>query len=549
MNSAPLSFPLTTADWIPVLGRDGRPHHGGIRQVLDDADRFTTLAGDLPTQSFAILRILLAVLHRVTGPDNDRTWRALWNSPRLPVRDIEDYLDAFADRFDLLHPVTPFFQVADLRTDKDEPVGLTRLIADVPNGTPYLTARLGHALDSITAAEAARWLIHCQAYDPSGIKSGAVGDPRVKGGRGYPIGVGWCGNLGGTFLEGDTLRETLLLNLVPEHVPVLDRHPGDLPAWERAPHGPAEESTRTRGPHGPLSLYTWQSRRIRLFGDAEKITGALIANGDKLDPVNQQRCEPMSAWRHGNAKKNEKVPYRPARHDPARALWRGLAALLPGKPVPATKDGPAVVAPAVTEWLARLRRSGHVPADHRVTLHAVGIAYGTQQSVVDEVIDDMVTMPVQAFGSDSDLRTLIIDGAADAEATVAALRDLAANLARAAGARGDAPAEIAATAAESAFAAFDHEFRQWLSGLHADTDSAAARAEWHQRARRLALHLGGDLISRAGPAAWTGREVGGDKPRLICTPLADLWFRRKLHTALPMTSPQNDHTPTQEVVP
>lgn len=70
---------------------------------------------------------------------------------------------------------------------------LSRLVPDVPAGHPFFTTRSGADLKSMTFAEAARWVVHCQAYDPSGIKSGAVGDAQVKGGRGYPIGTGWCG--------------------------------------------------------------------------------------------------------------------------------------------------------------------------------------------------------------------------------------------------------------------------------------------------------------------------------------------------------------------
>ncbi|NYN06610.1 type I-E CRISPR-associated protein Cse1/CasA, partial [Salmonella enterica subsp. enterica serovar Typhimurium] len=70
----------------------------------------------------------------------------------------------------------------------------------------------------LSFAEAARWLVHTQAYDYSGIKPGVEGDPRVKGGKGYPIGTGWSGMTGGTVIRGTTLLETLLLNSTPEAI-------------------------------------------------------------------------------------------------------------------------------------------------------------------------------------------------------------------------------------------------------------------------------------------------------------------------------------------
>ncbi|GAB1646744.1 type I-E CRISPR-associated protein Cse1/CasA [Krasilnikovia sp. MM14-A1259] len=538
MSDNPSTFSLIDDPWIVVLYRTGVQDTISVMKLFAEAGEIRAIVGDLPTQTFAILRLLLAILHcSVAGPADETEWRRLWRSPRLPTDDIGGYLAGYRDRFDLLHPVTPFYQVAGLRTAKDEPVGLERLIADVPNGTPYLTARVGAALSRITPAEAARWLVHCQAYDTSGIKSGAVGDPRVKGGKGYPIGPGWCGNLGGIFLEGASLRETLLLNLIPEDFPGLGRGDADAPVWERDPMGAAEQDIRARGPFGPLSLYTWQSRRIRLFGDAEAITGALIANGDKLDTADRHRLEPLSGWRRSEPREKElkRSPvYVPARHDPARALWRGLETLLPAPASAAGTAGAAHLAPPVTEWLARIRYHEHVARDARVTVHAVGAAYGTQQSVIDQTIDDALTMTVQVFHPDAGLRMLIVSSAGDADAAVKALRVLAANLARAAGAKGDGPADAAGRAADTAYAVLDQQFRHWLGGLGPDTDLAAARSDWQGTVQRGLLRLGADLIRQAGPAAWTGREIGGDKPQFICAPLAEIWFRRRLHRELPL---------------
>src|SRR5699024_2697574 len=94
----------------------------------------------------------------------------------------------------------------------------------------------------IPPGEAARWLVHCMAFDISGIKSGAVGDPRVKGGKGYPIGIGWSGWLGGLYFEGDTLFQTLMLNTVLSDGPV-----GGTRACEQDGPGPAERTSAEIG--------------------------------------------------------------------------------------------------------------------------------------------------------------------------------------------------------------------------------------------------------------------------------------------------------------
>jgi CRISPR system Cascade subunit CasA len=293
-------FDLVSRPWILTRRLDGRIGEVGLEELFATAHNLRAIVGEVPTQTFALVRLLLAILHRATdGPPDGHAWGALWHDAALPAADVADYLDAFRDRFDLLHPTTPFYQVADLRTAKGEVFGLDRLIADVPTGEPFFTTRLKAGVERISPAEAARWVAHCQSFDPSGIKSGAVGDPRVKNGKGYPIGTGWAGSLGGIFVEGRTLRETMLLNLIPAaHLRSDER---DRPVWERPPQTACEDVPGGREPYGPLDLYTWQSRRIRLFGDDDAITGVIVANGDQLRPQNRHDLEPMSAWRRSQA--------------------------------------------------------------------------------------------------------------------------------------------------------------------------------------------------------------------------------------------------------
>lgn len=537
---SPAGFSLLDEAWIPALDNRGRCRDLSLREMFDQAGEVRMIACELPTQTFAILRLALAILHRATdGPSDEAAWLALWRDRRLPAADISDYLGEFRDRFDLLHPEQPFYQVADLRASNDGPYGLERLIADVPNGLQFLTTRAGAGMASITPAEAARWLVHCQAYDPSGIKTGAVGDARVKSGKGYPIGAGSLGWLGGVYLEGATLLETLLLNLVPVAPAWQRADERDAPVWERAPQSSAEESDTTRGPFGLLSLYTWQSRRVRLFGDAIAITGAMVSNGDRLDWQDRQLLEPMSVWGRSAPREREQkvIPvYLPRPHDHGRALWRGLQTLLPAPPQPGAEP-PQRLSPMVLQRLARLTVTEVVEPDFRVRTRAVSISYGAKQAVIDEVFSDALTMNVLLLVDQSELRVTAIDAAADAETAVNVLRRLADNLARAAGSR-DQDSGEAERAAERAYAVLDHAFRNWLAGLGPDSEPATERAAWQRLVRRAVGRLGGELVAAAGPAAWIGR-VGKDragKDVHYSSSQADAWFRAGLAKALPMAA-------------
>src|SRR5262249_50762384 len=137
----------------------------------------------------------------------------------------------------------------------------------------------------------------------------------------------------------------------------------DEPVWERAPQSAAEEPDATRGPFGVLSRYTWQSRRIRLFGDREGITGAMVSNGDRFDWQDLHLQEPLSVWgRSAPREKAQKRPvvYLPRPHHPTRSLWRGLQTLLP--PPAQAKEAPQQYSPMVLQWLAHLAGIKAVPA-------------------------------------------------------------------------------------------------------------------------------------------------------------------------------------------
>lgn len=541
-----LSFDLTSRPWLPVQLHDGTMVELSLEDAFLQAGDIRRLVGDIPTQEFALLRLLLAVLHdAVDGPGTLAEWTDLWRDSES-LKAVPGYLAQHRARFDLLHSEEPFFQVADLRAENGEISSLRRIVADVPNGAPFFSMRQP-GVDRLSLAEAARWLVHAQAFDPAGIKSGAVGDPRVKGGKGYPQGVGWAGCLGGVFAEGDSLRATLLLNLVATEADIVRPTDADLPAWRRPRSGPGPlipEAAEPR-PSGPRDLYTWQSRRLRLHVDADSAVGVVLSYGDPLPPHEKQHREPLSGWRRSSAqekKLGEPLVYMPLEHDPARAAWHGLAALLFAQPGEHDGDiqdrSPAAsLPPGVVRWVATLATEEILPEHSLIRTRTVGAVYGTQQSVIDEVIDDSVLMPVVVLHEGRpEYGATAVSAVADAEEAVKALGALAGNLARAAGAVPDAPI---GTARDLAFGALDTPYRQWLRRLADEADPGVARAEWQTTVRRIVGDLGEDLLNAAGQAAWEGRriEVKGGGQRWLDDAQAQLWFLRRLNIVLSLAAP------------
>src|SRR5699024_12509737 len=66
-------------------------------------------------------------------------------------------------------------------------------------------------------------ILHAQAFDTAGIKTGVVGHPRMKNNRVYPEGVSWTGQLGCLYISGATLLTTLLTNIWAVNLNETDR--------------------------------------------------------------------------------------------------------------------------------------------------------------------------------------------------------------------------------------------------------------------------------------------------------------------------------------
>lgn len=527
------TFDLLTQPWVRVR-RGPEVSDVSLLESFAKAHEITGLAGEVPTQDAAVLRLMLAVLHRAVDRPGEviDLWSDLWSQQTLPMDLLTDYLGEFAHRFDLLDDWAPFGQVAGLTASKTS--GLVKVIADVPDGEPFFTSRAGAELNRMPYAEAARWVIHIHAFDVSGIKTGAIGDDRVKGGRGYPIGTGWAGRCGLVILEGENLRETLLLNLVLRKQE-FDDEP-DLPVWERPPLGAGVER-RHPEPVGPADIMTWPSRRLLLHQGDGAVVDVLLSNGDPIHQRNRQGVETMAAFRRSpNQEKVHGVPtYMPRPHDPGRALWRGLAGLLVQvqRGTSAGTDSDAELAPANVRQLADLVMAGVLAPDHPIRFRAVGMNYGTQDASIAAIYDDALVMAPVVTSHDG-LRATVLSAGSVAELGVRAVGDLAANLALAAGREGEGP-RVAAR--EDAFFQVGREFGAWVAQLDSSSDIDAAAAVWQRRVYDVLTPLGQRLVDDAGQAAWVGRDVRrGQATRRIDSALAWIWFGGALRQALPLAA-------------
>ena len=521
------SYNLVEEPWIRVRYKGGGEAELSLFDVFRQASAIERLSNDLPTQDFAIMRILLAVLQRacllVVEEDADPadTWFDFWGSG-LPLEAIEQYLSQWKHRFDLFDEKEPFMQVAGMHTAKNEASKISKIIADIPDGKPFFTLRTGKEAEIITYSEAARWLVHAHAFDVAGIKSGVVGDPHAKSGKSYSTGYpGWAGCLGGVYIAENTLEKTLLANLILwDSEPESDRivSSADAPVWEREPLRAGDEN---RLPKGRADVFTWQSRRALLEHDGHSVVGVLLTNGSKLEPYKVLGIEPMTTWRRSKNKEKQlgvKPVYLPATHTSDRLFWQSLTSVL------AMAEDPGVDfrSSEIVDWIAYLKECRVFPRNHAINMHATGIEYGTQNSVISALIDDELLVNTFLIGAEGqEARTLINQVLKNSDEAAFALGMFDQSLRIAAGDDGR-KTEPRRQVQKMAYYELDALFRSWVAQLSEGADLGAAELAWNKDAHSLFMRLGDDLVRNANPRSMAGHNG-------MTTGKAESIFRYKLN--------------------
>ena len=107
-----IEFNLLTEPWIRVRLRDNTVREVSLTEALVSAQDYVDLAGEMPTQNAAVLRLLLAVLFTVfsrvdakgkpqplaQSDDALERWSELWQLGRFPAEPVRDYLEQWKCR-------------------------------------------------------------------------------------------------------------------------------------------------------------------------------------------------------------------------------------------------------------------------------------------------------------------------------------------------------------------------------------------------------------------------------------------------------------------
>ncbi len=490
-------FNLLSEPWILVMRADGSTEKVSLMEVFTRAAEFRCLAGELPTQDVAVLRLLLSILHTILsryGPDGEEAqvassseavarWTQVWKEQRFPTDTIKKYLSLYRDRFWLFDPARPFFQVPE----NSNMSSATRCTADNlnqeisesgnKNTSRFFLQRAGAERTTIGYDEAARWLVCLMVYDtavkPQGSKC-------------------WLASLNATVAEGKNLFETLMLNLVMSDSSS-ERDFYECPTWER-PQAKLTQYCLVPVPRSLAALYTLQTRRVILQRENSRVTGYREICGDFFESENAF-IEPMSAWKQSKKKEGCFLPMAP---HPERQLWRDLSSLL--------VRNEADTRPGVVRWQSDLIRRNAV-SKKPIRLRAVSAEYDAMGYCIKNISDDSVSFCADLLSEkgNSWISTILTEVSV-AETFAGQLAFLAERLAKSAGnARGDSEK---AAARERAYFAFDMPFREWLESIDPEHDERTAKQEeWWSIAQHITRSIGLELVNSAGPQALVGRMV------------------------------------------
>ncbi len=535
------SFDLVTRPWIPVRRSDGTAAEVGLIDALVEAHSITGFDVEYPTQEPALLRLLLAICYRaLAGPADEQEWRALWADEALPDVPIRSYLEDWSHRFDLFDAETPFFQTPRLETTSGKTASAAKLVPYAPSGNnvPLLTPLTDGGPFALAPGAAARWLIERHAWGTTSDKAGAIGNPLVKAGKDTPA-VGHLASVGFVAPVGSTLKETLLLNLVPLGGQWTHSGLDDLPAWERPPDGPARSKRNGdaggRIPAGVCDLYTWQGRRILLLpepgdGSTTSVGRVVVCAGDDIARDSAINIDPHVGWATRTDK--DGTP----RHVPLRArtgqqVWRGLGSLLA---LGGTGTESASRAP-VLSWLARVEDAAPIV----VSLLTTSVTHGSMSSTVDDLLADRLAVNVSVLRQeDPAAGEFAVDCAKLAGNAAFALRIAAEApyLAEKDGnlvvdkAKKDQAESAGDATGERLYAALDGPFRRMLVGL---SDAEEERPRWAMTVKVAAESEAARILS------------GLPSSQALAAAVAAVRFRAALRKAMERFSPMGAGTTTE----
>ena len=539
-------FNLIDEPWVSVMvDKTGKTQEVSLQDLFENAHLYHRIAGDTATQDFAVLRVLLAVLHTVFSrldakgqpygyfdlddrlkplssiEDEDdlddytdalkQTWKDLWQMGLFP-KIVTTYLQKWHDRFYLLDESYPFFQVvaADVATEnitRNQPTPvlgktINRLVSESgkeissekENKVALFSPKTDDNKSILSPSECARWLLTFQGY------TGVFDKVKFRN-HDYDTSKGWLFDIGGLFLEGNNLFETFMLNLILLHPESQYQGTQQNPCWEYSGSEMIQYYFSNRDYDNIAALYTNWSRALYIDPDInfrEPFRCQIV----KLPAIKQNDSfiEPMTLWQFNKSGSNKNT-YTPRKHQVNQAIWRSFGLLSLPNSYESNQRQPGIIA-----WM------NHVTSaigEYKLTLHAVSMkddGNTNSRLPIDEATDqlsinDLILADIKESGWVPRISDTIDETKKVVETIfrrflleIKEIRNIKSNL-------------FVNEEVERLYFQISQPFSQWLSVLRPGDSKDERVFEWRKKLKIIVLRQAENIFQSAGPRDYTGIVV------------------------------------------
>ena len=528
-------YNLLDEKWIQVASKD-TVEKVSIKELFAGAAKYKELAGDMKTQDFAVMRVMLAILHTVFSRFDSngdpyeffevdeesflqigeleenylddyedalyQTWIDIWNAKEFP-KVVYEYLEKWRERFFLYDDKYPFFQVTKEVIEKDAAGGgkfygknINRLVSESNNKLAYFSPKDESYKEYIDDDELARWLITLQGYIGTSDKQ--------KVGSAKTYSKGWLYDLGGVYLQGNNIFETLMLNFVAGHNENNNLLKIQKPCWEAETIEKNIELYFHNGIDNIASLYTAWCREIFIDPNRKK-EDKLVCFIAKLPEIEHSDAflEPMTVLRY-NKDGEYKEKYRPRKHDANKAMWRNFGLL--------TGVGEGARKPGVIEWLNKL---GDISESEELGLYKENIKLCAVSMIDDgnsaswvpiDEVKDTLNLKERVLVDTKDTGWIIRINKTVTDTKVTIDRALKVFIKDLLEIRKMEKADVSKYV-EQFYFRIDLSFRNWIESIDIDNDKDTKEIEWRNVLKKAMKGYVDELVSNAGLRDYKGIET------------------------------------------
>lgn len=492
-------YNLLHEPWIKVVDKNNQQEKVSMIDVFENAYKYKRISGETSPQDFAILRLLLAVLHttfsryKVDGSepkDNpkamQKTWQQLWKLGKFP-KVVSEYLTSQEDKFFIYDDKYPFMQVTkkDLDNSGVDKVGtisgklINRLLSESNNKVDLFAPTTEKDKNRLTNDQLARWLVAMQGYTGTSDKAKFPGmkEQKISASR------GWLLSIGGVFLQGENLFQTLLLNLK------LDDYKEQHPIWEKS----LEQKTNfgeISNPKDLADIYTNCSRLIYINPEADFNKQNVEIEAVQLPAISDeaQYIEPMTLWQvpKSGKHKGENIPKL---HQPGRALWRSFSSLGLIKEDDEPQDDTGIISWYNSDTVDEMIDT------KMIKICAVGMPYNHDASGMPngEFYDEVNVNPKVLFDNvPNGWVNAIIDEVKNTEDVI----NVATNVIKFLCELRNTSLDAANSFNEKLYFNVDKPFKEWISKMNINDDKTDCIFRWRQRLFSIVDAMLKDVIGK-----------------------------------------------------